>query len=111
MASRNVDDSLTYVQDQFASLREVLEQIRTPIIGENGYLQFKFTQDDLDGLAEIKSRATNMKEAMLDDVKGILIHFADSFSVPINKLVNQISESILKFFGVSQSSLLSKLET
>lgn len=100
MASRNLDDSFTYMEDQVASLREVLEQIRTPVIGENGYLTFTYTADDLEGLTELKERAVNMKEAMLDDVRDVLTHFADQFSAPVNKLVDQILESILKFFGV-----------
>jgi phage-related protein len=110
MASRNLDDSFTYMEDQIASLREALEQVRAPILDETGYLQFTYTYNDLNALVEMNERAVNMKEAMLDDVRDVLTHFADSISKPINKLVDQILESILKFFGGKQSALFSLLE-
>lgn len=51
-----------------------------------------------------------MKTSMLEEVSNIMTHFTESLTAPINRIIDQILESVMKFFGGKSSALLSLLE-
>ncbi len=61
-----------------------MEQVRANIVDEEGYMQFTYSQEDLDSLLELKKTAEVMTDNLLYEVENVIIHFSDSLMVPIN---------------------------